>query len=216
MAPTDPRDTKERLIDAAESLFGDRGIAAVSVRDITARAEANIAAVNYHFGSKDALFLAVLKRRMEPLNAERLRLLDIVEETAGGEPPALEEILSAFVEPTFRVFRSNPDFMKFVGQLHHECGSLADSLLATSRFGELIARLRIALLRALPGSQPASSWWGMNFLMGAMIHTWMGGHEIEAISGGEAVYGSDEIMVERLTKFAAAGLRAIADVGEEE
>ena len=79
MTPTDQRDTKERLLDAAEALFGDRGIAAVSVRDITAQADANIAAVNYHFGGKDALFLAVLNRRMEPLNAERLRLLDLVE-----------------------------------------------------------------------------------------------------------------------------------------
>jgi len=216
MVTTDTRDTKERLLDAAESLFGDRGIATVSVRDITAAAEANIAAVNYHFGSKDGLMLQVLNRRMEPLNAERLRLLDLVEEEAGDVPPTVEGILNTFVGPTFRTFRSNPDFMKFVGQLHHECGTPTDKIVATARFGELIVRLRSALLRALPGSEPSASWWGMSFLMGAMIHTWMKGQEIASITNGEAVYDSDDAMIERLTVFASAGLRALAGLGEEE
>jgi hypothetical protein len=151
---------------------------------------------------------------MEPLNSERLRLLDQIEAESGDAPPDLEGILNAFVGPTFRMFRSNPDFMKFVGQLHHECGSLADSLLSTARFGELIARMRSALLRALPDAAPASLWWGMSFLIGAMIHTWMKGHEIETLSDGEALHDTDEAMVERLTKFAAAGLRAVAAIPE--
>ena len=97
MVTADSKDTKERLLDAAETLFGDRGVAAVSVRDITAAAGANIAAVNYHFGSKDGLLQAVINRRMEPLNAERLRLLDLVESAAGDAPPTVEGVLHAFV-----------------------------------------------------------------------------------------------------------------------
>ncbi len=210
MVRTDSRDTKERLLDAAETLFGERGVAAVSVRDITAAADANIAAVNYHFRSKDGLLQAVINRRMEPLNAERLRLLDLVESTAGDVPLTVEGILSAFVGPTFHLNRKHPAYMKFIGQLHHEAGALAKGFLASDQFGELIARLRSMLMRALPGADPSSMWWGMSFLIGAMIHTWMKGHEIEAMSGGDARYDSDEVMIERLTSYAAAGLRALA------
>lgn len=216
MVTTDVQDTKGRLLDAAEALFGDRGVAAVSVREITSKAGANIAAVNYHFGSKDGLLQGVLNRRMEPLNEERLDLLDRVESAAGDQPPTIEDILSAFVAPTFRMTRQHPEFMKVIGQLHHECGALAENLLATARFTELIARLRSMILAALPDAKPADAWWGMSFLMGAMIHTWMKGHEIQAISGGEAVYDTDEAMVERLTRYASAGLRAIAGAGEVE
>jgi AcrR family transcriptional regulator len=209
MATTDVQDTKGRLLDAAEALFGDRGVAGVSVREITAAADANIAAVNYHFGSKDGLLEEVLNRRMEPLNAERLRLLDLVESAAGDGAPTVEGILDAFVGPTFRMKRKHPNFMKVIGQLHHEPGAVAHKLLATPRFQELIKRLRSMLLLALPGTEPSESWWGMSFLIGAMIHTWMKGHEIEVVSGGEAVYDSDEAMIERLTCYAAAGLRAL-------
>ena len=216
MVTTDSKDTKERLLDAAETLFGERGVAAVSVRDITAAADANIAAVNYHFRSKDGLLQAAISRRMEPLNAERIRLLNLVESAAGDAPLTLERILSAFVGPTFHLNRKHPAYIKFIGQLHHETGALAKGFLATAQFSELIARLRSMLSRALPGADPSSMWWGMSFLIGAMIHTWMKGHEIESMSGGEARYDSDEAMIERLTTYAAAGLRAMIITPEVE
>jgi hypothetical protein len=140
----------------------------------------------------------------------RLELLDGIEADSGNGTPTLEAILGAFIGPTFMVLRRNPAFMKFTGQLHHEGGELAHLLLATARFQELIDRLRALLLRALPDTEPSAAWWGMSFVMGAMIHTWMKGHEIQTISKGEAIYDSDEAMVERLTRFAAAGMRAMA------
>ena len=56
--------TKDRILDVAETLFADNGFAATSLRDITREAGVNIAAVNYHFGSKDGLLGAVLERRI--------------------------------------------------------------------------------------------------------------------------------------------------------
>ena len=74
-----PAATKERILDAAEALFMEHGFEATSLRVITAAAGVNLAAVNYHFGSKEELFQAVLTRRLDPMNQERVALLDRLE-----------------------------------------------------------------------------------------------------------------------------------------
>ncbi len=76
------RGTKAAILDAAERLFALNGFEATSVRTITAEAGANLGAVNYHFGAKDGLILAVLKRIFQPVNERRLRLLDEFEARA--------------------------------------------------------------------------------------------------------------------------------------
>ena len=77
-------DTKERILNVAERFFADRGFPATSLRDLTSEASVNIASVNYHFGSKEALLAAVLERRLRPVNARRLELLDAIETAAGN------------------------------------------------------------------------------------------------------------------------------------
>src|SRR5438477_9167138 len=84
--------TKDRILDAAEKLFGDNGFDATSLRDITTTAQVNLAAVNYHFQSKDSLIESVIARRIEPINRKRLEML----ETA-GDNPGVEQILTAFL-----------------------------------------------------------------------------------------------------------------------
>src|SRR3954468_14580279 len=84
-------DTKELILDTAERLFAERSYSSVSLREITAEAKVNLAAVNYHFGSKDALLLAVFKRRAVDLNRERLNLLREAESRAGGGPASLRD-----------------------------------------------------------------------------------------------------------------------------
>ena len=86
--------TKDRLLDAAERLFADKGYSATSLRDITQKAEVNLAAVNYHFGSKEALLSAALERRFDPVNRKRLELLDAAEAEAGNQPLAFDCIYS--------------------------------------------------------------------------------------------------------------------------
>ena len=77
-----PVATKDRILDAAESLFMEHGFEATSLRSITAAAGVNLAAVNYHFGSKEELFQAVLTRRLDPMNQERVDLLTALEREA--------------------------------------------------------------------------------------------------------------------------------------
>ena len=94
-----PVATKDRILDAAESLFMEHGFEATSLRSITAAAGVNLAAVNYHFGSKEELFQAVLTRRLDPMNQERLDLLSALERAAAPRPVACEQILSAMFVP---------------------------------------------------------------------------------------------------------------------
>src|SRR5437867_6100600 len=94
--------SKERILDVAERLFAERGFAATSLRNITAEAAVNLAAVHYHFGSKDELIEAVFARRLGPLNRERLRLLEACRAAAGGGSPSVEELLEALIAPALR------------------------------------------------------------------------------------------------------------------
>ncbi|NGO43846.1 TetR/AcrR family transcriptional regulator [Streptomyces ureilyticus] len=90
-----PRSTRERLLDAAERLFAEHGFAATSLRTVTVTAGANVAAVNYHFGSKEGLLRAVVDRAMTSVNGERLRLLE--ELRASDRKPTVEQLVRAFV-----------------------------------------------------------------------------------------------------------------------
>src|ERR1700686_696793 len=93
-ATTTPSDTKTRILNAAEKLFGLNGFDATSLRDITAEAQVNLAAVNYHFQSKESLIDAIIERRLEPVNRLRIEMLD-----AAGPTPTVEQIVDAFLSP---------------------------------------------------------------------------------------------------------------------
>ena len=109
-------DTKIRLLDAAESLFSHQGFSNTSLRAITTKAKANLAAANYHFGSKEALLTAVLERRLLPLNQQRSdRIDEVLSAAAAAErAPGTEELVRAFVEPTFEFRRNKNGSSEFI------------------------------------------------------------------------------------------------------
>src|SRR4051794_14544365 len=92
--------TVNRILGAAARLFAARGLAGVGLREITAEAGVNLAAVNYHFGSKEKLLEALFAHRARPITEERMRLLSLCAE-APGRPPLLEQLLEAFLRPAF-------------------------------------------------------------------------------------------------------------------
>src|SRR5881628_1017735 len=102
-----PSDTRSRILDVAEELFGERGLDRVSIRDITRKAKVNLAAINYHFGSKEDLIAAIFEREFVPVNEARLAALDAVQR-AGKKDPKLEAILEAFIRPTVRCSIGKP------------------------------------------------------------------------------------------------------------
>ena len=101
-APESQPETRERLLAAAGRLFAEQGYAATSLRDITRVADANVAAVNYHFGSKEGLLLASLHATLDPINEERMRALDARLAELDGEPVPLEELLRIMLGPVVR------------------------------------------------------------------------------------------------------------------
>ncbi len=117
------RTTQDRLLDAAEQLVALKGYANTSLREITAKADANLAAVNYHFGSKENLVAAMLGRRLEPLNKERMSMLDAELDLAQAENrrPAIRAVLRAFIEPAIFFFQSRTGgkhFLRMFSRIH--------------------------------------------------------------------------------------------------
>lgn len=203
----DATNTRERLLDTAERLFGERGIRETSLRDITAEAQTNLAAVNYHFGSKEGLLRAVLARRIDPLNQERLRLLDDYETKAGGAPVPLEKILYAFTFPSINLCYQSPDYMRVVGRMLLDPDKAMREMFL-SQFQEVSRRFLAALSRALPTLPEAEIVWRVSFVVGAEIHTWIHFPNLEFFSEDALTFADEQDVLERLIAFCAAGMRA--------
>lgn len=202
-------DTKERILDVAETLFADHGYAATSLRDITRDAGVNIAAVNYHFGSKDALLAAVLERRIGPVNRERLVLLDQAEAAAGGGPADLESLVRALLSPAFRqrmVVEGGPvKFLQLTGRIHSEPHAPARAIFL-AQFGEIIRRFVAAFRRTLPHLPEEEVSWRLLFVVGAMAHTMMSTHLLDTL-GARQPRDTEELL-EALVQFVVAGVQA--------
>jgi AcrR family transcriptional regulator len=204
---TEKVDTKSRILDSAEKLFGLNGFDGTSLRDITTAADVNLAAINYHFHSKDSLIDAIVARRIEPVNKKRFELLE-----AAGPHPTVEQILTAFMDPLMRVkvdavaplmgrILSNPEL--FVERVFHK------HLAAVSqRFVE-------ALSKALPGLPPSEILWRLHFSVGVMTHTMLWGRILPKITNGVCDISDREALVDRAVRFVAAGFRAPASKGSD-
>ncbi|MCB9897527.1 MAG: TetR family transcriptional regulator [Planctomycetes bacterium] len=208
-------DTRERLLDVAEVMFAERGVRETSLRGITQKAGTNLAAVNYHFGSKNGLVGAVFQRRLGPINAERLRRLDEAERVAAGGPVTLEAILRAFLEPALHGRRDAHACFVLVARAHLAPDPELRAMLM-SAFDAVAARFGAALQASLPGIPPTEFFWRMHFLIGSLCHTVVNGALLEDISGGLCRGDDDEEILARLVSFGAAGLRAAVDEGARE
>jgi len=210
--------TKERILDAAENLFATQGYTATSLRQITAEAGVNLAAVNYHFQSKDALILAVFNRKVAPLNDRRLMMLDEVEARAGSGPLALEDVLRAFLAPMMGCRQSSAplgNFPRLFGRVFTEPGDWAMRIFPQV-FGEIRDRFRSAFERALPGADPLDVVWGLHLSIGSMSFFLGAGQLLTVISNGRADPSDVDGALDRLVCFAAAGLRALASPAKED
>lgn len=199
-------DTRQRLLDAAEILFAERGFADASLRAITARAKANLAAVNYHFGSKDALIRAVFARRLEPLNAERLRRLTALE--AGGRPVTVEAALAAFIEPSLRLRREGVHGERFTRLLSRMLidGSEASRALLRDRYASVLEQFQRTLARTLPQLSAGELRWRLYFTLGVLSFTYA---SVPPRLPFVPHASEDEgWLLNQLIRFLAAGLRA--------
>src|SRR5271165_6179690 len=142
--------TKERILDAAERLFAHHGVEATSLRAITREAGVNLAAVNYHFQSKDALVQAVISRRMDPITERRLAMLDACEAEAGNRPAPLEKILEAFLLPVLEAGATHAfEFAPMLARIYTEPKEFVEKVFK-NHLTIVVERFRAAFRRALP------------------------------------------------------------------
>lgn len=200
--------TKDRILNAAERLFARDGFEATSLRAITTEAAVNLAAVNYHFQSKEALVQAVIGRRMGPVTARRLALLDIYEAEAGDAPVPLEKIMDAFLRPVVEMVGSHAhEFVPLIGRLYTEPGEFAVRLYK-QQFEHMAQRFVPAFERSLPQLPPQELFWRLHFAIGAMAHTMAATKMLELMSGGLSDVTDVEGTLARLKAFILAGLTA--------
>jgi AcrR family transcriptional regulator len=200
--------TKDRLLDAAERLFAQQGIEATSLRVITHEAGVNLAAVNYHFQSKEALMHAVIARRLGPINEKRLAMLDVYEAEAGDGPLPLDQLIDCLLRPMFEML-SGPgkEFGPMMSRIFTESSDQAEKIFQ-KHMAHVLARFFPALERALPHLPRTELLWRMQFMMGAVAHTIGGARVLQVLSGGKCDASDVEGTIQRLEAFLLAGLQA--------
>lgn len=193
-------DTRERILDAAESLFIEHGFAATSLRAIATLAEVNLAATNYHFGSKMGLLAAVVHRNVQPINAMRLDNLDRLEN--GDSEPSLREILEALFLPMTQN-RSRKNLLPVMGRIYSEPESITKPIVE-NEFSEVSMRFQSALARVLPHISPDVLRWRFHLMIGSMIHLM----KFQSPLGTDPSPVRFESGIEQLIEFSIAGLSA--------
>lgn len=209
---TDIVATKERILDAAERLFADKGFDATSLRGITAAAGVNLAAVNYHFGTKAGLLEEVFRRRVEPLNRDRLARLDALQARGGDEASDVEEILQTFIEPVMHVSRDPSRggmvFMRLLGRSYAEPNEQIRRFMP-GLYEEVKIRYGEALGHAVPRLAPEDLYWRMHFVVGTIAYTMAGTDALQLLESCPYCDPDDlEGTVRRLIEFCSAGMRA--------
>lgn len=194
----------------AEQLFADKGFEAVSVRDITKLAKTNVAAVNYHFGSRDELLALVMMRNMQPVTEERLLRLDALENKWSNKAAPLEEIIDALVRPLATRPRKSelPErwFYQLLGRIFAQQGDGLPGMIE-ELMRQTAVRFTKAFAKALPSLSSEELAWRIHFLIGGMIHLLSHQDLLDRISGGASGKPTMEATLGRFIRYSASGLR---------
>jgi AcrR family transcriptional regulator len=202
---------RDRILDAAEQIFGEAGFAGASLRAIVRRARVNLATVYYYFGSKNGLMEAVLKRRFGPLRQQQLDLLREAERKAGGRQLPVESILRAMLIPPLTLAMGRPAGLgavaRLVGRIVTEPDEQTQAVIRSSN-----AEVRAAFLKAfeqsLHGVSAAQLQWRLEFVRGALALILCDPHKLQPDgNGARDSIDADKVLAEMLLFF-ASGFRA--------
>jgi AcrR family transcriptional regulator len=198
--------TKDRILGAAEELFAQQGFAGTSLREVTSRAEVNIAAVNYHFGSKENLVNEVFRRRMDAMTAERMAAL---ETATRDHPGVLEPVLAAFVEPALALARDRHGGVAFIRVIARAYAEKNDALrkFLSDRYGHVLRAFAKAIAACVPDLGKEALYWRLDFLSGALTYA-MADFGLIKRPAGISEVAHRQRAAEELIRFAAAGLRS--------
>jgi AcrR family transcriptional regulator len=201
--------TRTAILAAAERLYAERGFGDVTLRDIVAEANVNLAAVNYHFGSKDELIAELFVSRSLALNRERLRELRAAEDQGGGRAD-IADILRALVGPGLRgclsAERERSTAARFMIRASIE--SVPPIRRIKNREIDHLRKFAAAMRRALPGRADAELYWGLHFALAMAHHTIRESERLTKLSEGQCDLDDVEGVVARVVSVAAMALTA--------
>lgn len=200
--------TKDRILGAAEALFAQHGFAGTSLRQVTSQADVNIAAVNYHFGSKDNLVNEVFRRRMDEMTAARMSQLDAAQRECPGQ---LRAVLAAFVEPALALAQDRQSGGAFVRVIARAYAEKNDNLrrFLSDHYGHVLRDFGRAIAACLPGLSKEELYWRLDFLAGALTYAMADFGLIKRPAGVTEAAHRARAAAE-LIHFAEAGFRAAA------
>jgi AcrR family transcriptional regulator len=195
--------TKDRILGAAEELFAQHGFAGTSLRQVTSRADVNIAAVNYHFGSKENLVNEVFRRRMDEMSAQRMARLEAA--LADGACN-LEAVLAAFVEPALAMAQDRHGGGAFIRVIARAYAEKNDSLrkFLSDQYGHVPRAFARAIARCLPDLPKDQLYWRLDFLSGALTYA-MADFGMIKRPPGSTESSHRERAARELIRFAVAG-----------
>jgi len=188
--------TSARILDAAERLFAERGFHAVSLRDITAAAKANTAAVHYYFRRKEDLLEAVVDRRAGIVVEERLNRMDAL--LAGETPPSLEALILAYVSPGLTACFETQELRRYFGLMRARISQETDPALRVvlrRHFREPGRRFIAAVRQMLPHLGGRDLQWRFHIMVGTLVYLMAHAGRVQAVNGddGEELYNPDDM-----------------------
>jgi AcrR family transcriptional regulator len=199
--------TRTAILAAAERLYADRGFGDVTLRDIVAEANVNLAAVNYHFGSKDELIAELFVTRSLALNRERLRELKAAEEKGGGTAD-ISDVLRALVGPTLRGCLG-PDNQRSVAarfMIRVSIESVPAIRRIRNREIDHLRKFIAAMRRSLPGHGDVELYWGLHFALAMAQQTVRDSERLTKLSDGKCDVDDVEGIIARVVAVAVMGL----------
>lgn len=206
-AEQSPISTKKRILDAAERLFAESGYDGVSLRQITREAGVELALANYHFGPKSELFLAVVQRRANELNRERMALF-----AALPSPPSLEGLIDAFARPFLeKSLHGGPgwkSYARLIAQI--SISPRWTERVMAAQFDDVAAHFIDGVRALWPGCDVRELYWAFHFMLGAMIMTFAETGRIDLLSRGRCKSTRLDQVYARMLPFLAAGFERLA------
>ncbi|MAX32383.1 MAG: TetR family transcriptional regulator [Halomonadaceae bacterium] len=212
-------DTVTRILDTAEVLFAERGFAETSLRTITSKAKVNLAAVNYHFGSKKSLIQAVFARYLDPFTERFHAALDALEQDYQGQTIPLEVLLETMARSVLEVpaeRNSLKVFMKLLGLAYSQAqGHLRRYI--QEHYGSVFTRFTGLVRKATPELPDSERFWRLHFVLGTVIFTLSGLDALRDIAEKDFdEHVSVRDLVRRLRPVVVAALQAPLPEGAPE
>lgn len=202
--------TKTRILDAADILFAENGFNGTSLREITSQASVNLAAVNYHFGSKKELIKAVMSRYMDELSPQLESALSLVCEA--DTKPTLHDVFTAFVDPLLSLnsFKENgtTTFLQLLGRGYSDSQGFLRWFL-TTQYPNVFTTFTKAVKIAYPELSTEDMFWRLHFTMGTIVFTMASSEALIDIAQNDFDNKLDiAAVITRVIPYVAAGVGA--------